>query len=326
MYRLSNPCRSIKRVIFETLVKRVPGGLKRLSVPEIKQIGGRAGRYRPSSTITRSGHGKASESNAGLVTSLEEIDLPHIHEAMDTDPGPLDAAGIWPPDPVFFKFGAYFPPNVPFNYIMKRLLELAQVNPLFFMCNPSGQLEISDLFDGIKGLSVEDRLTIIAAPITTRNDKSTEIALAFGRCVAENSGGRLLDIEELPLQVLEKPVSAKKEYLQELIILHQAVILYSWLSFRFGGVFTDRTLAAHVKQLAEERMIRALTEFSAHKELRKDASLRRQISLQKQIQERERLLAESREEAQVEESIDSVDLSAEEASQPAKPNEAEASS
>ena len=88
-------------------------------------------------------------------------------------------------------------------------------------------------------------------------------------------------------------MSGKKEYLQQLEILHKSVILYAWLSFRFGGVFTDRTLVAHVKDMVEERMIRALSEFSSHRDLRKDSSLRRQISLQKQNVERERLLAEA---------------------------------
>ena len=71
------------------------------------------------------------------------------------------------------------------------------------------------------------------------------------------------------------------------------MILYAWLSFRIGGVFTDRTLAAHVKELVEERMVRALTEFSANKKLRKDASLHRQIAFQKQLQEEKQRLAQA---------------------------------
>jgi ATP-dependent RNA helicase SUPV3L1/SUV3 len=68
--------------------------------------------------------------------------------------------------------------------------------------------------------------------------------------------------------------------------------LYSWLSFRFGGIFTDRTLAAHVKELVEERMIRALTEFSANKKLRRNASLKRQIALQKQNLDQMRIISD----------------------------------
>ena len=118
-------------------------------------------------------------------------------------------------------------------------------------------------------------------------------ARAFATCMAEHTNGRLLDLPELNLEILEQPVSGSKEYLHELESLHKSVILYSWLSFRVGGVFTDRTLAAHVKELVEERMIRALTEFSANKKLRRDSSLRRQIALQKQIKDQSQMMSES---------------------------------
>lgn len=277
-------CRSCKRIIFETLVKRSRQGLHRLSVPEIKQIGGRAGRYR--SAAQTSGRSKEDdpEANTGYVTCFEDVDLPYIKAALNEEPPALKAAGIIPPDSVFQKFAAYFPSSIPFHYVIKRVMELAKVNPLFFLCDASDQIDGTMLLDPVRGLSIADRLTLIAAPISTRHSQSCDIAESLAKCVAKDTAGRLLDIESLPLEVLEKGVSGKKEYLEQLEVLHKAVILYSWLSFRFGGVFTDRTLATHVKELVEERMIRALTEFSSHKQLRKDASLHRQIALQKQLQ------------------------------------------
>ncbi|KAL1962895.1 hypothetical protein VTN77DRAFT_9073 [Rasamsonia byssochlamydoides] len=280
-----------KRIIFETLVKRLPTGLVRLSVPEIKQIAGRAGRYR---AANETGPDRGSDSpNIGLVTSLEEVDLPYIQQAMSFEPPPLTAAGVYPPDPVFQHFSNYFPPGVPFQYLIKRLLSVSQVHPLFFMCDPVSQLEAAEIIDSVPGLSIEDQLVFMAAPVYARDPAVQRVCRAFARCVAEHSGGRLLDIPELNLEILEQPVSGKKEYLHELESLHRSIILYSWLSYRLGGVFTDRTLAGHVKELVEERMVRALTEFSANRKLRKDASLRRQIALQRQIHEQKRLLAEA---------------------------------
>lgn len=301
---------SIKRIIFETLVKRIPGGLVRLTVPEIKQIAGRAGRYRPATPFHAKG-GASEEPDVGLVTSLEEVDLPYIQQAMSIEPAPLRAAGIFPPDSVLQNFAAYFPSDVPFQYIIKRVLDLAQVHPLFFMCDPVSQLQNAELIDAVDGLRIDDQLIFMAAPIYARDPSAQAVTRAFARCVTENSGGRLLDIPELNLEILEQPVSGKKEYLHELESLHKSIILYSWLSFRFGGIFTDRTLAAHVKELAEERMVRALTEFSANKKLMKDASLRAQIALQKQMQERDRLLAEANIESANQDTLP-IDLSADE--------------
>ncbi|KAA8650417.1 ATP-dependent RNA helicase SUV3 [Aspergillus tanneri] len=283
---------SCKRIIFETLVKRTPAGLVRLTVPEIKQIGGRAGRYRSAEQQGKKKSAEKEEPNVGLVTSLEEVDLPYIEQAMSIEPPPLAAAGLLPPDSVYQKFAAYFPRDVPLEYIIKRMLEVAQSNPLFFMCDPKNQLENAEIIDSVSGLRIQDQLILIAAPMHTQDAASRRAGCAFAQCVAEHSAGGLLDIPELNLEILEEPVSGKKEYLHKLEIVHKSVILYAWLSFRFGGVFTDRTLAAHVKEMVEERMIRALTEFSANKKLRKDASLRRQIALQKQIEEHKRLLSD----------------------------------
>lgn len=280
-------------MIFETLVKRIPGGLKRLPVPEIKQIAGRAGRYRTAAQHGKNKSDEDEESNIGIVTSLEDVDLPYIRQAMGVEPPPLPAAGIIPIDSVYQRLASYFPPSVPLEYIIKRVVEVSQTHPLFFLCDPRNQLENAELIDTVSGLPFHDQLTFMAAPIHTRHYASREAARAFARCVAEHSDGRLLDISELNLDILERPVSGNKDYLHELETLHKSVILYSWLSYRFGGVFTDRTLAGHVKELVEERMVRALTEFSANKKLRKDASLRRQIALQKQIQEHKKVLAKA---------------------------------
>jgi ATP-dependent RNA helicase SUPV3L1/SUV3 len=277
--------RSCKRVIFDTIVKRTPTGLQRLTVPEIKQIGGRAGRYRSANAKD----GKDDGANVGYITCIEEVDLPYIQQALKLEPPPLSAAGILPADTVFLKLAAYFPTGIPFEYLIKRVLELSQVSPLFFMCDPKGQLENAEIIDTVRGLQIEDQLKFMASPMDHKDDSSRDVTSAFADCVSNNESGRLLDIPHLNLEIIEQPVSGSNEYLRELESLHKALILYLWLSFRFGGVFTDRTLASHVKELVEERMVRALTEFSANKKIRKGASLKRQIALQKQLLEQERL-------------------------------------
>lgn len=208
---------------------------------------------------------------------------------METDPPPLHAAGIFPPEFVFQNMAAYFPRGVPFEYLTKRLVEVARLSKLFFMCDPDSQLENAEIVDRVKGLRLQDQLTLMAAPMSGKAIDQHDTFVAFAECVAEHSRGRLLEIKHLNLAVLEKPVSADKEYMHDLENLHRAIILYSWLSLRFGGVYTDRTLASHVKELVEQRMVRALTEFSANKKLRKDASLRRQIAFQRQLAEQQRL-------------------------------------
>ncbi|OJJ50824.1 hypothetical protein ASPZODRAFT_126771 [Penicilliopsis zonata CBS 506.65] len=283
---------SCKRVIFETLVKRNASGLVRLTVPEIKQIGGRAGRYRAANQSQGSNKAGDDNSNVGWVTALEDVDLPYIRQAMDVEPPPLQAAGILPPDEVYQRFSEYFPRNVPIQYLVKRVMGIARVNSPFFLCEPQNQLMNATILDTVPDLRIEDHLTFLAAPLYVRDPDAREAATAFIRCVSQHAGGRLVDFSELHLEVLEQPVSGLKTYMTELESLHKSLILYLWLSFRFGGVFTDRSLASHVKELVEERMMCALAEFSSSLKLRKDASLRRQIALAKQIHLQKMLLAE----------------------------------
>ncbi|KAL4941026.1 hypothetical protein BDV06DRAFT_195305 [Aspergillus oleicola] len=289
---------SCKRIIFETSVKNMPvTGLRRLTVPEVKQIGGRAGRYRSAAQHNDDKKkGKKDGSNIGYVTSLEDVDLPYIRQALETEPPPLEAACVQPPHAVLERFAGYFPQDISLEYLIKRFWEIASVNPLFSVRDPSAPLENAAIIDAVSGLELADQLTFMAAPIHTRDETGRQVAISFVRCVAEHTNGRLLDINELNLEVLEQQVSADKNYLHDLESLHKSIILYLWLSFRFGGIFTDRTLASHVKEMVEERMVRTLTEFSANKKLRRDASLRRQIALQKQDLEQRQFLGESEEE------------------------------
>lgn len=265
--------RSIKRIVFETLIKRTKQGLQRLSVSEIKQIGGRAGRYRAAGSIENA-------KNVGIVTSWEEVDLPYIKEAMGTEPPPLRAAGIWPTTGLIQKLSAYFPPGTPFEYVIKRLLELAKTSPLFFICDGENTLSNAEIIDSVAQLKIQDQLTIIGAPMSS---DIRDVCCSYADCVAENDQGKLLEIPGLNLEVLQQTASANRAYMQDLEVLHKSLILYCWLSYRFGGAFTDRTLATHVKKITEQRMMRALTEFSANKSLRKNAALLREIALQKQL-------------------------------------------
>lgn len=280
--------RKCKRVIFQTLVKNVAGGLARISIPEIKQIGGRAGRYRAANETSK--RDDDEEENVGLVTSLEDVDLPFIQKALEFNPPPLKAAGLIPTDAMFYRVASYFPRDVSLRFLINRVCSISKVHPLFFMCRARSQLEVASFLDRCDRMSIDDQIVFMASPMNDRDQALMACARGYVRCVANNSSGRLLDIQELNLEILEEPVSGRKEYLNELESLHKALILYLWLSYRMGGIFTDRTLASHVKEMVEERMMRALTEFSANAKLRKDASRRRQILLNKQGLDEEQLL------------------------------------
>ncbi|KAE8269104.1 hypothetical protein A4X09_0g3237 [Tilletia walkeri] len=78
----------IKRVIFEACTKWDGGSVVPLSTSQIKQIAGRAGRYGTQENVGD------SEAKGGIVTTLNEDDLPYVHAALASGIVPIRRAGM----------------------------------------------------------------------------------------------------------------------------------------------------------------------------------------------------------------------------------------
>ncbi|KAI4756335.1 P-loop containing nucleoside triphosphate hydrolase protein [Aureobasidium sp. EXF-3400] len=345
---------SIKRVIFESSSKYDGFRQRRLVVPDIKQIAGRAGRYKSAyqankaseaaaaqalaevkgesepgketiteipaespTTIAASSKevppvsdvdstlqvpsiqekpAKSEDSTLGLVTTLEDFDFGVIADAMKEEPEPIRSAGIFPPAPIVERFASYFPPGTPFSYILMRLHELSQMHSRFHLCGLRDQLWIADLIEPIQGLTVTDRNILCACP-ASKSDKDMigKLLPALARCIEQQGGGALYDIEEMPLEVLELEMSPSRDYLRQLEQLHKAIVAYLWLSYRFAGIFSTRPLAFHVKGLVEEKIEHVLHQFSFTESKRRKIKAAREKSLMAEAQ-RESVLADEEDE------------------------------
>jgi len=292
---------AIKRIIFESTVKFDGFQQRGLSVADIKQIAGRAGRYRTAhqdnhtaeaerattTTKTSPHHPATAEEeaedlsvsikgdrhpttppSAGLVTTLETLDHPIVSAALPATPPPILTAGLFPPAALLDRFASYLPPGTPFSYTLTRLHELAQTTASrFHLCGLTEQTWIADLIEPVRGLSVADRNIICAVP-ASKGDAEMWASLmpAFARCVAGQgrAGGDLPSLREMPLEVLEWEGSAtsSREYLRGLERLHKGLVGYLWLSYRFAGVFTTRALGVWVKGLVEARIEEVLGRMS----------------------------------------------------------------
>ncbi|KAI0152442.1 P-loop containing nucleoside triphosphate hydrolase protein [Hypoxylon sp. NC0597] len=265
----------IKRVIFEQTHKRTKSAYRQMSTSELKQIGGRAGRYRTARHATESGPGPNSKEGEatppakpgqpGLVTAMENSDLEIIKRAFAREPEPIKTAGIQPPPSVVERFSTYFPPNTPFSYIISRLRDIAQTSPRFHMCFLGEMLKIADLIQPYP-MSVYDRCVFLNAPVALREPSGSQVLQAFARCVSRMEGGDLVDIPEVDLELLdideEHFRSRPGEYLRRLEALHKTITLYLWLSYRYSGVFCSQNLAFHVKELVEARIDAHLAKVS----------------------------------------------------------------
>ncbi|KAI1806229.1 P-loop containing nucleoside triphosphate hydrolase protein [Daldinia bambusicola] len=268
----------IKRIIFEQTHKRIKNSYKQISTSEIKQIGGRAGRYRTArqaaltdSTTGAKGDGEArtpprTAAQPGLVTTLEKADLPVVKKAFMSEPEPIRSAGLQPPPAVIERFSSYFPPNTPFSYILIRLRDIARISPRFHLCGLKDMLAVADLIQPYP-MSVYDRCVFLNAPVNLSDRQGPIILQAFAKCVSNMEGGELLDIPEVNLELLDRSddqFNNSGDVLRQLEGLHRTITLYLWLSYRYSGVFRSQNLAFHVKELVETRIDANLAKISVN--------------------------------------------------------------
>ncbi|KFY18319.1 hypothetical protein V493_08718 [Pseudogymnoascus sp. VKM F-4281 (FW-2241)] len=254
---------AIRRVIFETLSKFDGKSNYDVPISEIKQIAGRAGRYKTAAEAIKrtddpaSGISRPVERNVGLATTLDSVDHALLKRAMSTEVEPLKTAGIFPASTLLQRFAAYFPKRTPLSYILLRLSESATLNPMFALCDFKEQLLLADVIEPFN-LTLQDQLIFIAAPATVRRKEQRPIIEALASIVANQSSTHLLEIPALDFELLDKPQTEGKEYLSSLEALHQGITLYLWLSYRFAGVFKNQALAFHIKSLVEEKINESL--------------------------------------------------------------------
>lgn len=301
--------RSIKRVVFETVHKFKLGKLTTLSVSEIRQIAGRAGRYRtsqqainatandennveiledadrsrldvqkpvhvvsseesnstpalaPDAEDDMSHRAKFDNKTIGLVTTLDAADFDVVKQALNAEPPPLTFASIQPPPGIIQRFASYFPPDTPLSYILLRLSELSSTTHRYKIYHRAEDIMMADLIHGIEGLSMEDKMILINAPAGAKNPLTgtSKFVKELARCVGQQRVGEILKLENLDLDILDAPSEGSKTRLKALEELHKCLVLYLWLSFRFPGIFTQRPLCNHVKELVEKEIENTLS-------------------------------------------------------------------
>ncbi|EXJ84294.1 hypothetical protein A1O3_04961 [Capronia epimyces CBS 606.96] len=262
---------SVKRIIFHGVVKYNGSYTEQLTVPQIKQIGGRAGRYRSSHQAMNNSEksDSSTEVNVGLVTTLNDEDLPIVRDAMSAEDPPIRLAGLLPPGDFMEDMATRLPKGIPFEYILRRLCQSASIHRRFKLCNIRDQSRIAHIIEPVRGLTIAQRIVLTAAPGYSSSHDVTMAMKVLAQIIAEQRQVTVVDIAEINLEVLEKPISGDREYLQSLEDLHKTLILFLWLSYRFIGTFKDRDMAMYAKEMVEDRINTCLREFSANPELRK---------------------------------------------------------
>ncbi|KAK5660260.1 hypothetical protein OQA88_12799 [Cercophora sp. LCS_1] len=320
----------IKRVIFESASKFDGATWRHLTIPEIKQIGGRAGRFRTANNANQEAsppqisspkpagslYGGLLSTSAsattfiaeakpqmpkgistpGYVTAVLDEDLHTIKTAFSKEAPPLRTAGLAAPPFIVERFASHFPPGTPFAFILSRLREKCRLSERFHLCDSEEQIEIAELIEPYP-LTTADRIIFTAAPVSLHDPAGPATLQAFVECVAYHKSGHLCDIPEVDLEVLQmdrhQAGMTETEFLRRLERLHMSIGLYLWLSYRYEGVFQSQHLAFHVKELVEARIAQHLEGLSYLPSKHKLSMAKRRLKADKHTQLAEQFIEEN---------------------------------
>ncbi|TXG72097.1 hypothetical protein EZV62_000676 [Acer yangbiense] len=221
---------NISRIIFSTMQKFDGSEMRDLTVPEIKQIAGRAGRY-------------GSHFPVGEVTCLDPEDLPLLHSSLKSPSPTLECAGLFPNFDLIFMYSRLLPKSG-LHEILEHFLENAKLSENYFIANCEEVLKVAAYIDELP-LGLQDKYLFCISPVDMNDDISSQGLTQFAQNYAEKGIVRLKEIfTPGTLQVPKTPGA-----LRELESIHKVLDLYVWLSYRLEESFPDRELASSQKAI-----------------------------------------------------------------------------
>ncbi|KAG6382344.1 hypothetical protein SASPL_157991 [Salvia splendens] len=221
---------NISRIIFSTLKKFDGIEMRDLTVSEIKQIAGRAGRYKSKFPI-------------GEVTCLKADDLPLLHSSLSSPSPTLEQGGLFPSFDLIVMFSRLHP-TYGLKQILEHFVEHAKLSDNYFITNCEEMLKVAAVIDELP-LTLSDKYLFVMSPVDMEDDISSQGLTQFATSYCTNHIVRLKEI--FTPGTLKIPKSHKQ--LKELESIHKVLDLYVWLSFHMDECFPDRELAASQKAI-----------------------------------------------------------------------------
>ncbi|XP_078160186.1 ATP-dependent RNA helicase isoform X2 [Carex rostrata] len=221
---------NISRIIFSTMKKFDGESTRELTVPEIKQISGRAGRY-------------GSKFPVGEVTCLNGKDLPLLHSSLNAASPVLESAGLFPTFDLLSLYSRMHSTKA-FYPVLEKFLAKAKLSSDYFISDCEDLMKVAAVVDGLP-LALYDKYLFCLSPVDMADDISAQGLIQF----AENFSKKgLVRLKEIFMPgTLQVPKTQNQ--LKELESIHKVLDLYVWLSYRMEESFPDREVAASQKSM-----------------------------------------------------------------------------
>mmetsp|Transcript_14978 Transcript_14978/g.18964 ORF Transcript_14978/g.18964 Transcript_14978/m.18964 type:complete len:405 (-) Transcript_14978:671-1885(-) len=265
---------NIRRVVFSTLVKFNGKQDAQLAPAEVKQIAGRAGRFK-------------SKFPVGHATSFDEEEQDYIRYSVNTSLNQSPYAGILPNYEQFELFALGTQQGDverrKFSEILEDFTDLATVDNQYFLCGIDSMLTIAKAIDFIE-LSLKDRYNICLAPCSASNSfivnylrqytmKYSEISMHKKAEMEEpedllpNTKAIIEAVREEEVPLLITPDMLDKASLETAENIYSVLDLYVWLSWRFPE-FAEREKAMEIQKTCNSKIEAGLASTKATTVLR----------------------------------------------------------
>ncbi|KAL8292464.1 hypothetical protein RQP46_001076 [Phenoliferia psychrophenolica] len=284
----------IKRIVFETLHKWDGKAEVTLSMPQIKQIAGRAGRYGVHSSPTAPDDADAVlNTTAGVVTTLDESDMDLLRAAIISPIVQVTQAVLQPPRTTFRGVQQLLPSTTPLSKVNEIVLALAHTSPLYSPVASVAPASVTDALEHVRPLSFAERTTLSSSPVNARDPKAVGALVGFAELFSK---GEPIIIDDWAaqagltraLQKVEDAASAPSldevaatapkavgtvGTLQNLESFHRSLTLYLWLSYRLPVGFVDHANARTMRKKVERAIDLTLAGLRFERKERKSKQL-----------------------------------------------------
>ncbi|MFC0410818.1 helicase-related protein [Roseomonas elaeocarpi] len=218
----------IRRVVFSAGWKFDGEVRRELTAQEIKQIGGRAGRF------------GAFEDGIVAVLAGSGASPDTIRRALAAPPEVMDELRpqVQPDSEIIRAVAAEIGSDSLFGVLarIKRAV-LRRDDPNYRLGDMEQQMAVATAVDGVAGLSLLDRWTYALCPVSERDNGVARLA----RWAVEHGAGRPV----VPPHAgrLPSPERAQREELEHAEKVHRRLVAWRWLSLRFEAAYPNRAEA-----------------------------------------------------------------------------------
>ncbi|EGC35393.1 hypothetical protein DICPUDRAFT_33488 [Dictyostelium purpureum] len=228
---------NISRVIFTSTFKYDGRDFRKLKSPELRQIAGRAGRF------------KSDFNSCGKVSAFDRTGLDHIRKAFAAREEENKRAGLFPPAEQLELFGENIAKNsTKFSEILKSFVLSSNIDQHYFLCYFDRFLIIAEHLDEIK-MSIPDKYLFICSPFQIHRKKAMFFLKSFA---FDYSEGKTIPFPFNQSHMVEgHTANSTLECLEDLYAISDG---YLWLAHQFPESFNETNKAQKYIQMVTKEI------------------------------------------------------------------------